>query len=87
MILYEDPKIAKFTSKLKKVRIMKGYTQEALAELSGVNIKSIASYEQNPEKLSSASVGTIYKLTDALGCDIEDVINKETIYGKECQAT
>jgi transcriptional regulator with XRE-family HTH domain len=77
VILYEDPKLAKFNSKLKKARISKGYTQESLAELSGVNIKSIASYEQNPDKLNAASVSTVGKLADSLGCEIEDIINKE----------
>ncbi|MBR6289184.1 MAG: helix-turn-helix transcriptional regulator [Acholeplasmatales bacterium] len=75
ILLYEDPKLAKFISKLKKARISKGFTQEALSELSEVNIKSIASYEQNPAKLNAASVSTVSKLADALGCDIEDVIN------------
>jgi len=79
MILYEDPKIAGFKSRLKKVRIVKGLTQEQLADLSDVNIKSIASYEQNPEKLSNASVGTIYKLADSLGCSIEDIVNKDAL--------
>lgn len=79
MLLFEDPKISKYTSKLKKARVIKGYTQEVLAELSEVNIKSIASYEQNPEKLSNASVSTVYKLADALGLEIEDILNKETI--------
>ena len=75
ILLYEDPKIAKFTSKLKKARVSKGYTQEALSELSEVNIKSIASYEQNPAKLNAASISTVSKLADALGCDIVDIIN------------
>lgn len=79
LILYEDPKLAAINSKLKKARISKGYTQESLAELSGVNIKSIAAYEQNPSKLSSASVATVIKLCDSLGVDIEDIINKETV--------
>lgn len=80
ILLYEDPKLAKYNSRLKKARISKGYTQESLAELSGVNIKSIASYEQNPEKLNAASVSTVIKLADSLGCEIEDIINlsKET---------
>lgn len=75
ILLYEDPKIAKFSSKLKKARVSKGYTQEALSELSEVNIKSIASYEQNPAKLNAASISTVSKLADALGCDIVDIIN------------
>ena len=79
MILYEDPKIAGFRSRLKKVRIVKGLTQEQLADLSDVNIKSIASYEQSPEKLSNASVGTIYKLANSLGCSIEDIVNPDAL--------
>lgn len=79
VLLYEDPKIAKIKSKLKKLRICRGFTQDSLAELSGVNIKSIAAYEQNPQKLSNASVSTIIKLSDCLCCDIEDIINYETI--------
>jgi len=79
ILLYEDPKLAKFKSRLKKARISKGFTQESLAELSGVNIKSIASYEQNPDKLNAASMSTVYKLADCLGCEIEDIINKTEI--------
>lgn len=79
VLLYEDPKIAKYTSKLKKARLSKKYTQEGLSELSGVNIKSIAAYEQNPERLNAANIGTVYRLADSLGCDIEDIINKETL--------
>lgn len=79
MLLVEDPKIAKFKSRLKKMRIMRGFTQESLAEISNVNIKSIAAYEQNPEKLLSASAGTILKLADAMNCDMEDLINKDMI--------
>lgn len=84
MYLAEEPQIAKYSSKLKKKRILRGYTQEQLAELSGVNIKSIASYEQNDEKMNSASVGTVLKLVDALGCEVEDIINTKNIfYNKE----
>lgn len=79
IILYEDPKLAKISSKLKKARICKGYTQESLSELSGVNIKSIAAYEQNPSKLSAASIATVMKLADCLGVDVEDIVNKDTL--------
>ena len=79
MILYEDSKISKYKSCLKKIRLTRGYTQETLSQLSDVNIKSIASYEQCPEKLTNASVGTIYKLANALNCEVEDLLNKETL--------
>ena len=86
MILYEDPKIRGIKSKLKKARMIRGYTQDVLSELSGVNIKSIASYEQNPEKLNAASVKTVIKLSNSLGCDIEDIINLEDIEKENEQA-
>jgi transcriptional regulator with XRE-family HTH domain len=82
-ILYEDPKLAKMTSELKKARYISGHTQESLAESSGVGIKSIASYEQDPEKLSVASYKTVKLLADSLGVDADDIINKETIYNKK----
>lgn len=79
MLLVEDSRVIQYKSQLKKIRVIKGFTQESLSSLSGVNIKSIASYEQNPEKLSNASVLTVSKLADALGCEITDILNKETI--------
>ena len=56
MMLYEDPKFSKHNSKLKKARMIRGYTQEELSTLADVNIKSLASYEQNPSKFANASV-------------------------------
>ena len=79
MVLYEDPKIAKYTSKLKKVRVLRKLTQEELASLSGVNLKSLSSYEQNPNKLANASVNTAYKLSCALNCDIMDILNTDSL--------
>lgn len=79
MVLYEDAKIAKFTSKLKKVRVMRKLTQEELSSLSGVNLKSLSSYEQNPNKLANASVSTAYKLCSALNCEIMDILNTDTL--------
>lgn len=79
MILYEDPKLSKYTSKLKKARIARNFTQEELSTLSNVNIKSLASYEQNPDKLASASVSTVMKLADSLNCEVEDLVNPECL--------
>lgn len=77
MILWEDPRLAKINSNLKKIRMLRKLTQDELAELSGVNIKSLSAYEQQPEKLSNANVTTVYRLAQALNCDIMDIINKE----------
>lgn len=80
MILYEDPKLSKIKSNLKKMRLRNQYTQESLAAISGVNIKSLASYEQDPSKLLTASVITVYKLAEALNCDMTDILNADKIY-------
>ena len=79
MILYEDPRLAKINSNLKKTRMLRKLTQDELASLSGVNIKSLSAYEQQPEKLSNASISTVYKLSQALNCDVMDIINKECL--------
>lgn len=79
MILYEDPRLAKINSNLKKTRMLRKLTQDELASLSGVNIKSLSAYEQQPEKLSNASISTVYKLSQALNCDVMDIINRECL--------
>lgn len=79
MMLYEDPKFSKHNSKLKKARMIRGYTQEELSTLADVNIKSLASYEQNPSKFANASVKTALKLADAMNCEVNDLINSECL--------
>ena len=45
-----------------------------VSELSGVNLKSIAAYEQNPFKLNAASATTVLDLADSLGVEMEDLM-------------
>lgn len=66
-------------SKLKKRRISSDLTQEELSIISGVNVKSIASYEQSTEKLLRAGLHTVIKLADGLGCTVEDLIDRKYI--------
>ena len=77
MVLWEDPRLSKINSNLKKVRMLRKLTQDELAALSEVNIKSLSAYEQQPEKLSNASMTTVYKISQALNCDVMDIINRE----------
>jgi len=76
-MIIKNSEIKKYKSNLKRIRVMKGFTQQDIAALSGINIKSIASYEQDPEKINKASVETIYQLADSLGCDISDIIERK----------
>lgn len=61
---------------LKRKREAHGYTQKELATSSGVTIRSIQMYEQRNKDINKASVETVYRLAKALGCAIEDLIEK-----------
>ncbi len=61
---------------LKRIRTMYGCTQAELAEISGVSLRSIQMYEQRNKDINKASVDTIYRLAKALGCTIENLIEK-----------
>lgn len=65
------------TSKLKTKRISRGFTQSELAEASGINVRSLSCYEQDPNKLSKASVSAVIKLADCLGCTVEDIVDRK----------
>jgi transcriptional regulator with XRE-family HTH domain len=77
--MIDNPILNSYKSKLKKMRTSKGMTQSELANLSGINKKSIASYEQNPEKINKVSVEKIIILSDCLGCEVSDIVETELI--------
>lgn len=56
---------------LKRMRKSMKLKQSELAEISGVNIRSIQMYEQRNIDINKASFETIYRLSKALGCPIE----------------
>lgn len=61
-------------STLKLLRKKKQLTQEQLALLSGVNIRSIRSYEQGENELIKAQGEILQMLANALDCTIEDLL-------------
>lgn len=68
-----DEKVKAFfhETNLKRIRKNAGLKQSQLAKLSGVNIRSIQMYEQRNNDINKASFETVYRLSNALGCDIE----------------
>ena len=64
----------KIETKLKRIRECRGFTQSELAEASGVNLRSIQMYEQRINDIDKAQAHTIYKLSRALGCGVEDIL-------------
>lgn len=66
-------------NKLKKIRTNRGITQCGLATLTNVNVRMIQKYEQGERDINKASGETLYKLSRALNCKIEDIINIEKL--------
>ena len=61
---------------LKRIRIAYGFTQAELAERSGISLRSIQMYEQRNKNINKASADTMYSLAKALGCTMEDLIER-----------
>lgn len=75
----ENDEINSYKSRLKKIRVSRGMTQLDLANLTGIGIKSIASYEQHPERINKASIEKLIKMSDSLNCTIDDIVEKQFI--------
>lgn len=61
---------------LKRLRVAYGCTQAELSQKSDVSLRSIQMYEQRNKDINKASVETIYRIAKALGCAMEDLIEK-----------
>lgn len=62
------------TSALKTLRQKRKLTQEQLATLSGVNVRTIRSYEQGTNDLAKAQGETLLMLAKALDCSVEELL-------------
>ena len=63
-----------YKNKLKLSRELAGMSQSQLAEKSGVNKRLIQAYEQGYRNINEAQVITVLRLSEALECDIKDII-------------
>ena len=61
-------------SSLKVIRKRRKLSQNELALLSGVPVRTIKSYEQGTADIAKAQAETLYALARTLGCSIEDLI-------------
>lgn len=64
-------------TKLKAIRTAAGLSQKQLAENAGVNARMVQHYEQGFKDINKAQVMIVYKLAQALGCSVEDLIEIE----------
>lgn len=64
---------------LKRLRELKGLSQQQLAVLSSVNVRMIQKYEQGDKDITKASVTTVYNLARALEVSIYELMGWEEI--------
>ena len=68
-IIFEKAK----SSRLQELRKMAGLTQKKLADLSGVNLRTLQQYENQSKDINKASANTLLSLCKVLACDVEDI--------------
>jgi transcriptional regulator with XRE-family HTH domain len=59
---------------LKNNRIAYGLTQKQLADRSRIDIRMIQQYEQGARDINKAQALTVYRLSEALGCTVKDIL-------------
>ena len=64
---------------LKRIRSSYGCTQSELAKRSSVSLRSVQMYEQRNKDINKASAETLYRISKALGCTMESLLEKQTI--------
>ena len=68
-IIFEKAK----SSRLQELRKMAGLTQKKLADLSGVNLRTLQQYENQSKDINKASANTLLSLCKVLACDVKDI--------------
>lgn len=66
-------------TKLQKLRVKKGLSQNDLANFSGVPKRVIESYEQRARRIDGCKLETLCKLCLTLECKIEDIIEDNSV--------
>lgn len=64
---------------LREMRIKRNLAQRELAEMSGVNFRSLQDYEQGHKQLRSASGDILLRLATVLGCSAEELIQDDFV--------
>lgn len=63
---------------LKEIRQKMGLSQRDLAERSGISLRMIQKYEQGQKDINKAQATTVFKLSKALKCNMEDLLDECT---------
>lgn len=63
---------------LKRIRTAAGITQAALAESSGISLRTLQDYEQGRKNINGAAALTVFRLAQMLNVDVEDLLELQT---------
>lgn len=66
-------------SNLRDIRISKKFSQSQLSRKSGITISTIQHYEQDFKDINKASGIILYKLSRALGCTMQELLELDRI--------
>lgn len=69
-------------TKLYKMRLDKGLSQEQLSKKAGVPVRTIRSFEQSEVALEHTKLTTLCDICIALNCRFEDIIESEEVIAK-----
>ncbi len=67
-------------TRLKELRIERNITQQELAAMTNINVRTLQYYEQGINKVDHARLDTILKLCVALKCEIGDIMEETDWY-------
>lgn len=62
---------------LQYYRKMNGLTQQELADLANVNLRTLQGYEQGRKKIDKAGSATVSRLADVLNVQVQDILEHE----------
>ncbi|WP_027438572.1 helix-turn-helix domain-containing protein [Lachnospira multipara] len=71
-----NSKKKEMVTNLAKIRKARGLSQRQLSNESEVTYRMIQLYEQRQNDINKASVATVVNLARALGCDVEDILER-----------
>ncbi|MBO5921739.1 MAG: helix-turn-helix transcriptional regulator [Bacteroidaceae bacterium] len=64
---------------LQSERMKAGFSQQGLANASGVSIWNIRHYEQGTRNIDGAGLDVLCKLASVIGCTIYDLLESEEL--------
>lgn len=72
-------------TKIKELRKQKGMSRQELSEKTGINSRTLESYEQGRKDINGAKLKTLLKLCATLNCNLGDILEDEELIEMVCK--